>query len=129
MEKSAFQFSNPRVVNLEFTTNNDFIKDQFNGFAIVSEITNVIVEDNREAFVRLDLTIGEKSREVPFECKIGMMAKFKVEQEVMPDDFQNFLDVNAPALLMSYTRPIVSFVASQAGFSSFNIPFMNFTGN
>ena len=127
MEKSAFQFSDPQMVSLEFSANNGFVMDEFKGFDINSRISNAIVEENKEAFVRLDLTIGKRGTAAPFVCKIGMMARFAVEQEVSPDEFQKFLDINAPALLMSYTRPIVSFVASQAGFASFNIPFMNFT--
>lgn len=74
------------------------------------------------------LFIGQQDITTPFVCNVEMVGKFKVEEEVTPEFFQSLLDANAPALLMSYARPIVSLVTAQAGFPAFNIPFVNFMG-
>lgn len=79
MKKSEFQFTDPHIVNLEFSVNEDFDE-----------------------------------------------AKFKTEQKTSPEFFAKLLNANAPALLMSYARPIIAVVTARAGFPSFNIPFINF---
>ena len=128
MKKSVFQFTDPHIVNLEFRINEDFEEEQFEGFGIESEVSNAIIEENREAFVRLCLFIGQRDASTPFSCNIEMVGKFKVEEDISPEFFQNLLDANAPALLMSYARPIVALITAQAGFPSFNIPFVDFMG-
>lgn len=128
MKKSGFQFTDPHIVNLQFSINEEFEEEKFEGFGIESEVSNAVIEENREAFVRLRLFIGQNDASTPFVCNIEMVGKFKVEEETSPEFFQSLLDANAPALLMSYARPIVSIVTAQAGFPSFNIPFVNFMG-
>lgn len=128
MKESVFQFTDPHIVNLEFCINENFDKEQFEGFGIESEVSNAIIEENKEAFVRLRLFMGQKGASTPFSCDIEMVGKFKVEENVEPEFFQSLLDANAPALLMSYARPIVALITAQAGFPSFNIPFVDFTG-
>lgn len=54
-------------------------------------------------------------------------AHFKLEKEIEATDFDNLLQINAPAMLLSYARPIVSLITVQAGMKPLNFPFLNFT--
>lgn len=128
-KKSYFQFEDPRIVRLDFHINEEFDREQFKGFEIENEVSNAVIEEGKEALVKLSICIGnEKEKEtVPFSVVIEMVGKFRMEEVVSEETFQTCLDVNAPSLLMSYARPIVTLVTAQAGFPAFNLPFVNFT--
>ena len=124
MKESFFQFRDPQLINLEFVINEESDEELFAGFSIESELQNGIIENKKEAAVRLKLKIGDKTEKYPFCIIIIMSGDFICSKE---EFFDKMIQTNAPALLLSYARPIVSLVTAQAGFSSFNLPFMNFT--
>ncbi len=124
MKESFFQFRDPQLINLEFVINEEFDEELFAGFSIESELQNGIIENKKEAAVRLKLKIGDKTEKYPFCIIIIMSGDFTCSKE---EFFDKMIQTNAPALLLSYARPIVSLVTAQAGFPSFNLPFMNFT--
>lgn len=124
MKESFFQFRDPQLVNLEFAINEEFNEEIFTGFSIESEIHNGIIEKDKEALVTLRLKIGDKSDKYPFCILVTMSGDFMCDKE---EFFEKLLQTNAPALLLSYARPIISLITAQAGFPSFNLPFMNFT--
>lgn len=123
MKESSFQFSEPRLIFLNFDLNKNFEKDAYEGFSLNNEVTKHIITEDKEALVILTLTIGEKSNKSPFYIELKTSAKFKCEDSCM---FNKLIDTNAPAMLLSYARPIVSLITSQSGYNAFNIPFMNF---
>lgn len=124
VKESFFQFSDPQLTNLKFIVNEDFDEDLFSGFSIKSEIHNGIIEEEKEAVVSLKLIIGDKSESYPFHISIVMSANFSCTKK---EFFDKLLKTNAPALLLSYARPVISLITTQAGYPSFNLPFMNFT--
>lgn len=126
-KKSYFQFEDPRIVRLEFHINEEFDREKFEGFEIENEVSNAVIEEGKEALVKLCIQIGNEKETVPFSVVIEMVGKFRMEEVVSEETFQTCLDVNAPSLLMSYARPIVTLVTAQAGFPAFNLPFVNFT--
>lgn len=124
MKSSNFQFSDPKIINLDYSSNEDFDIELFEGFALDHNIEKAISEDNRKGTVMLTLIIGGKTKDYPFYISIKNSADFKCSDS---DVFLKLIDTNAPALLLSYLRPIVSLITSQAGFPSFDLPFINFT--
>lgn len=95
----------------------------FEGFSLESQVTNSILDEDKEALVSLKLLIGDKTEKQPFNITIVMSAHFICNKEGF---LNRLIETNAPALLLSYARPIVSLITSQAGYPSFNLPFMNF---
>ena len=126
-KKSYFQFEDPRIVRLEFHINEEFDREKFEGFEIENEVSNAVIEEGKEALVKLGIRIGNEEETVPFSIEIEMVGKFRMEEVVSEEIFRTCLDVNAPSLLMSYARPIVTLGAAQGGFPAFNLPFVNFT--
>lgn len=53
-------------------------------------------------------------------------AVFKLDVKIPGIDFDNLLQINAPTLLLSYARPIISSITAQAGMKPLNLPFFNF---
>ena len=126
--KSKFKFSNPKLTRLIFKVNNDYAENEDS----VSEIgTSISYEINKtsenEAVVELNIEIGELSDQSPFFVNLLIGAKFKLDDAIEGTTFDKLLEVNAPALLLSYARPIISSVSNQAGMKPINIPFINFT--
>ena len=77
--------------------------------------------------MELEIEIGEKSNMFPFFMCLIIGAKFKLDDEIEGTNFDNLLNINAPTLLLSYARPIISTVTAQAGMKPLNLPFFNFT--
>ncbi len=124
MKKSMFQFSNPRIVSFSITANDDFDESKYNGFQISSEVDHIILKEDTEAVVVLSLEIGKETEEYPFYITLKISASFKNNDA---GNFEKLISINAPALLLSYARPVVSLMTTQLGYKAFHIPFMNFT--
>lgn len=124
MKESFFQFSDPQLTYIEFSINPNFNEEIFDGFALESHVTNSVLDENRETLVSLELLIGDTEESQPFNIKIVMSAHFICNKDGY---LEKLSKTNAPALLLSYARPIVSLITSQAGYPSFNLPFINFT--
>lgn len=86
-------------------------------------MSTAIIKENKEAVVNLKLKIGENNEKYPFHIELEIYATFKCEDEGL---FDKLVKNNAPALLLSYARPIISLVTAQSGYPAFNLPFMSF---
>lgn len=128
MKTSEFQFSNPVLSELEFCINNSSNTD---GDEIEVSLQISVNKDRigeREAVVELTVEIGEKSDSDPFYIKATEGAIFRWEENAFngEKDIDDLLDINAPALLVSYLRPIISNITMASKYPPYNIPFINF---
>lgn len=128
MKTSQFQFSNPVLLNVEFSINPKF-KSVENREININVSCNVKVNRNEEkptAVVELEVMIGSKEDEnVPFWIKATEAAEFKWQQDV--ERPERLLNQNAPAMLLSYLRPTIAMITSASPFNGYNLPFINFT--
>lgn len=126
--ESSFQFSNPVLTNLNFKVNDNFIK--LDNKEITLNINmSVSIErspDNNNARVSLRVDIGDQEGETPFYLQATESALFKWDENVEKGNIDILLNQNAPALLLSYLRPIVTQITAASPFIAYNIPFMNF---
>lgn len=125
MEQSRIQFYKPILKVLEFVENEIKLQSDSN-FDLKINIENKYKKnDDSTAIVILDVKIGEKSDESPFYINIVYSANFRWDEEITnPDDF---LNINAPALLYSYIRPIVSSIMANTKYNRLDLPFMDFS--
>lgn len=76
--------------------------------------------------VFLTLTLGEDNGNAPFYICATEAARFRWEKDM--DEFSDdLLNSNAPALLLSYLRPVVAQITAASPFGAYNLPFMDFT--
>ena len=125
MKISSFQFSNPSITDVKFTKNLSF---KFNKAAKMTNSFNIeIMNKNKDsAIVELSIYINENIIEnSPFKLSLKIRANFNWLGELKNPDI--FLRQNAPALLISYARPIITNLTSSAGLPPYNIPFIDFT--
>lgn len=130
MKKSDFQFVRPILKKLIFTENEQFEVDHEKGESVEMENTfSVQVDKDFEksfAVVTLNLHINRGGANVPFRIEASISSAFRW-QNISEEQAERMLHVNAPAVLLSYLRPIVSQITNSSRFPVYDIPFLDFT--
>ena len=128
--ESNFQFSNPALINITYKVNETFNSKGETKIKMQIETKEEREEEASEALVRLYIRIGEESDKAPFYVFAEEAARFKWDCDAYDENSVNrLLSQNAPALLLSYLRPIIANITSASPYSGYNIPFINFTHN
>lgn len=70
--------------------------------------------------------IEADDKDTPFSLEIEMQSDFYLKESLPEKEVKILLQQNAPSLLLSYMRPIVSEITGY-GFQSFKLPFLDFT--
>lgn len=125
MEQSKIQFDIPILRKFEFAENS-FIP-QTNDFMLGIKIENKYKKDEKlnKAQVILSVDIGEKSDKSPYYIGVEYSANFVWENGI--PNIDDYLNINAPALLYGYVRTLVSIVLSNTKFMRIDLPFMDFS--
>lgn len=126
MNRSKFQFLDPELEQVEFLVNNDFNKETCDGISMQSN-TEVKILDGNEAYVSLTLKVGDDSESQPFNILVKMSSKFHWDESIDDEMAKKLLNVNAPAALLSYIRPIIAGMTGNSKYPALNIPFIDFT--
>ena len=128
MKESNFQFSNPSLTYIDFKENIDFTieKDKEIEIGTNINVSHTKINDT-EATVGIRINVGSNTNSSPFILETEFVANFRWEQEIEQDKVELFLNQNAPALVLSYARPIIAMVTNASHFPAYNIPFVNFT--
>lgn len=129
MKESSFRFSNPGIVYMKFVENSNFRLEQEKEIEIGTKI-QVKHNETRgyECDVNVAICIGEESEAKPFLLEIEVSACFKWDESVEKDKVDFLLNQNAPALLISYARPIVAMITNASHYPVYNLPFIDLTG-
>lgn len=133
MKESVFQLiGKPRISKFEFQLNREY---KFSG-EIKLELSNNIQiskgidEHANQAMVRLNLGIFETCNfnDSPFKIHTEIEGNFKWDEdsEKDQDSLNIMLKQNAPAILYSYIRPIITMMTVEANLPPLVIPLMNF---
>lgn len=127
MNRSKFQFSNPELEKIEFLVNHNFNEEKYHGIAMQSNTQVELLEGNEEVVVKLTLIIGNATDSQTFDICVTMGAKFTWDESVGIEKVKQLLNINAPAVLLSYIRLIVSSITNSSRYPTLNIPFIDFT--
>jgi len=127
-EKSSFQFTDPRTDECVFIVNQAYSLTTCEELPVklTTNVRHLDTEKNVSS-VSLDLEVGEQNNQAyPFYLKFVESAMFKWEDGSFDNKtIKELLDVNAPALLLSYMRPLVFTITSQSIHGGFHIPFLD----
>lgn len=130
MKESGFQFIRPYLQELIFSENQkfDFNEEHTNGVAMNNSFSVHVEKDSAKPMARVILTleINKDEDDVPFKIKASIASLFRWGSEE-EERINRMLKINAPALLLSYLRPIVAQITNSSKFPAYNIPFLNFT--
>lgn len=133
LKASNFQLiDKPRIIKCVFEINKEF---DFAGEMPLEIKNNVKVgrdsdEENREAIVVLNLGFFTESDfdKVPFKIEMEIEGLFGWEENLKNNMLQleSLLKENAPAILYSYLRPLITLMTVEANLPPLVIPLMNF---
>ena len=126
MKESKFKFMTPRLLSIGFSINMDFDQDEYKNMVLSSK-TKVNRRDT-EASVTLEFEIGDDKNSSPFHIVAVMQTVIKWEDNSI-ENIDAILSANAPSLLLSYLRPIVSNITASSPYNAYEIPYMDFTEN
>lgn len=82
-------------------------------------------KENRRAKVELVLETNVNVEDAPFRMRVKVASDFKWDN-LDDESVEAMLKCNAPALLLSYMRPIVANITNVSKFPVYNLPFVNF---
>lgn len=127
--ESAFQFTNPSLIKLEFEIKDGFDvkKDEEIEFNINMSVNVNKYPNKNEAHVELIFESGEIGENAPFYICAIEAAHFRWDASLEDGFVDELLHQNAPSLLLAYLRPIVAQITMASPYDAYNIPFINFT--
>lgn len=128
MDKSNFQLDRQRIISTDFTLNKDFLKKNNNLNIELEGKTEVKILSENTAIVIFSLSVfnNKPLEEVPFQIKVASEGTFSWNLSMDKKKLYNFLNINAPSILLSYIRSVVSMITSYAGLPNIMIPLINF---
>ncbi len=62
----------------------------------------------------------------PFFISITQLGEFEYPSDLDRTDLENLLNINAPAVLLSYIRGLISQITAFSGYPALIIPLINF---
>ncbi len=127
MNPSAFQFTNPILLDMKMEINRHFSPDENKAIETRFHVRVNKEAQKREAIVELTVEIGGKETYLPFFISVTEGAKFKWG-ETVDCKADTLLNQNAPALLLGYVRPLIATITAASPFDAYHIPFIDFTG-
>lgn len=128
MKTSKFQFINPYLEEVYFEANPNFVAGVDDGEIEIQNSFNIQIkrsENENRANVELILETNTENEKTPFILRIKVASDFKWE-DLDEKSVESMLNLNAPALLLGYMRPIVANITNSSNFPVYNLPFVNF---
>ena len=127
MKESFFKLRSQFTEEIIFKKNSDFKDRKIKlKFSHRLEIKNI---DEGSSNIKLIFNIftEEELAESPFFISITQSGKFEYPSNLDKNNLENLLNINAPAVLLSYIRGIISQITAFSGYPALIIPLMNFT--
>lgn len=127
MKESFFRFRRPVIKDINYKLSDTFRPDQ--DIRIDNKITSNYTKnaEEKKALVELRIELGyEESENSPFCLSLTIIAEFHWDEDSRAEKVDILLRQNAPALLLSYARPVISNITSNSVIP-YEIPFMDFT--
>ena len=127
---SDFQFNGVNLKEINFVTNDEFEKNTDENFEEnVTFETKIGRAEGEENSALVELTINIGGTESPYCIEITMRSIFRWNKTMENEMAEVLLQTNAPALLLSYARPIIANLTMNGRFKTINIPYIDFTQN
>ena len=123
MIESFFRLKSQFTEEIIFKKNSDF-KDRKIKLKVSHklEIKNI---DETSSNVKLIFSIFTEA-ESPFFISITQLGEFQYPSNLDKTDLENLLNINAPAVLLSYIRGLISQITAFSGYPALIVPLMNF---
>lgn len=138
---STFRFSDPHLLEAVFLENLGYngslsqignLNFQFEK-TIGNKLKKIADTDDLGTSVFLTVSTGKEiefNEEIPCYLRVTMRANFFWNsKEISENDANKFLNINAPALLLSYIRPKIHDLTKDADIPTQDLPFIDFANS
>jgi preprotein translocase subunit SecB len=130
MKNSNFQLEGQKLIYVNYKINDNFSPNK-NGVELEFDY-NIEVKkdlDSQKAVVDLFFKVFKEENLLknPFYIDICIRGWFYWQDEIEEEILDTLLKINAPAVLMSYIRPVISQLTSFSGYPALILPLINFT--
>jgi len=136
LKESSFQLiGKPQITMVQFEINKEYNFEKEIALEINNNIRIIKNEDDQknDSIVILKICIfpSEEIKDVPFKMSIEIQGCFIWDESLAKDTLQldALLRQNAPAVLYSYLRPIITLITVEANMPPLVLPLMNFIEN
>ncbi|NBK21289.1 MAG: hypothetical protein EOM68_04605 [Spirochaetia bacterium] len=128
MKKSGFQLVNQKLLSVNYELNTDY---KLSTESIPLEIIGtrkITYLENNHAHVMFTLEIFSKtdSYEAPMKATISHEGEFSWDDSFNTNQIESLLKHNAPAILLSYDRSILSMLTAYSNLPVLMLPLINF---
>lgn len=124
---SKFQFKDPALVRFSFEVEENYVEQTDEPDSSLSVQVEVRRSNEMpQALVLLTIATAENNS-LPFVFSCTVQSEFAWDADLPEDRIVRLLNGNAPALLLSYVRPVVASATAASPYRVFNIPFLDFT--
>ena len=126
----SFSYESPTLKWLEFRPNDDFeLQSEQKEVNMKLKFDVQIHKDKNlpEASVDLTCELGGKEAAYPYYLRITETSRFRWVEDMDKEKVKQLLELNAPALLLSFLRPMVLQITVASHFTACQIPFVDFT--
>ncbi len=128
MQKSKFSFTEPSLVSVTFNYNKNFDPSSHQEIECHNKFQfQINRNDNaKQALFTLKLSINDDENiDVPFLLIGCIESLFSWEDDCKSDEIDHFFTYDAPELLLSYIRPIVSSITGFSGLPNYVLPYLD----
>lgn len=128
MKESFFKLKNQFTEDILFKKNNNFInKESSVNVDFFSDI-NIEYINNTSAEVLLKFKVfsEEQFDNSPFFLMISQKGVFEWTNDTPRNTVEQLLNTNAPAVLLSYIRSLISQITAFSGYPTLIVPLINF---
>ncbi|MGB4406953.1 MAG: protein-export chaperone SecB [Sphaerochaeta sp.] len=127
MQKSDFQLDSHRIVRTDFSLNREFTipKNMQVDLAGKTEVKS-LSETSSMVIFSFSVYKNKPLEEVPFQIDVVSEGIFSWDPTIPKEQLSNYLNYNAPSVLLSYIRSVISMITAYAGLPTVMIPLINF---
>lgn len=130
MKKSFFQMEGfPIISDLNFEISRNFDFEKIQEIEVEIDVkTGILKKEITRATVQLEVELfPQKQNNNPFYLKATSFASFIWAEGLDEDLIEKMLKINAPSIMLSFIRPIISSITTYAGQPPLIIPLIDFT--
>jgi len=128
MKESFFKLKKQTTEEVIFKKNDDYKERGGVSLDFIPKIEIKKLNSN-EAEVTLTFSVFKESQleEKPFFISVKQKGHFEWGKDTPEDAVDRLLSMNAPAILLSYIRSIISQITAFSGFPALIVPLIDFT--
>lgn len=124
---SNLKFRNPIVEEVSYHRNMEYDKEKATQDFFPEATVNISFQNDNKATVSLIFSIGQKEDSNPYFSFCAVASADFMWENLEKETAVKQLKISAPAMLLSYIRPLLTNLTVQSGLPPYQLPFIDFT--